>query len=166
MVTKQVPVPTFPKVNQEAVMEAIAEIRKQLPFLKNLSVEDRRSIARIGSKGVAFVHKAVAIAEQNPQILPSSLTLEQIKSNSDLFDTLTAILIAVDQLRRQLDDTAVLAGGESYAAARNIYLYASAAGPALETATADLGRHFARKSNGAVRSAAPEAEPSVEVAKT
>src|SRR5262245_39718966 len=165
MATKQTAT-TSPEVDQEAVMKAIADIRQAVPFLKNLTTEERRSIARIGTRGIAFVHKAVAIAEQNPQILPPFLNLEQMREDSDLLDKLTAILLGLDQLRKQLDDTAVFLGGQAYAAARSVYVYAASAGPALKTATEELGHHFARKGNGAAKPDASPAEPPAVVTKT
>ena len=166
MTTKNNSRTTFPQINQDAAMKAIADIREAVPFMKDLTTDERRSIARMGRKGIAFVHKAVAVAEQNPQILPPCLTLKQMRGNSDLLDSLTAIVIALDQLRKQLDDTAVFVGGEAYSAARSVYLYAASAGPALETASAELGQHFARKGNGAAKPNGLNPHPEPAVAQT
>jgi hypothetical protein len=147
-------------------MKAIADVRQAVPFLKDLTTEERKSIAKISTKGIAFVHKAVAVAEQNPQILPPFVTVDQMRANSDLLDNLTAILIAVDQLRKQLGDTAVFIGGEAYAAARNIYTYAASAGPALETAVEELSQYFTRKGNGAMKPNPRDPQPPVPVPQT
>jgi hypothetical protein len=160
--TKNTTATTSPVVDTETVMKAIADIRQAVPILKDLTTEERKSIARIGTRGIAFVHKAVAIAQQNPQIMPPSLSLEQMQQDADLL--ITATLIALDQLRKQVDDTAIFVGGKAYSAARMVYVYAASAGPALETATAQLGQHFARKGNGhngAAKAEAPDAEPPV-----
>jgi hypothetical protein len=154
---------TFSTSDQEAVMNAIADIRQKLPFLVDLTTEERRSIAKLSSKGLVFVRKALAIAEQNPQILPPLFNLAEMRDNADLFESLTGILLAVDQLRKQLDDTAVSTGSKVYAAARAVYAYAGSAGAALETATTDLGHHFARKGNGAAaKPPVPDPPPAVQ----
>jgi hypothetical protein len=166
MAKKQNQRTTFPEVNQEAAMKAIADIRQAVPFMKDLTTDQRKSIPRIGPKGVEFVHKAVAVAEQNPQILPPSVTVDDMRANSDLQDRLTAILIALDQLRKQLNDTAVFVRGEAYTAARSVYTYAAAAGPGLETAVEELGQYFTRKSNGVVKPNPPDPQPAVPVLQT
>jgi hypothetical protein len=157
---------TSPHVDQEAAMKAIADIRQALPFMKDLTTDQRNSIPKIGAKGVAFIHKAVAVAEQNPQILPPSVTLDNMSANSNLLDTLTAILIALDQLRKQLSDTAVFVRNEAYTAARCVYTYAAAAGPGLETAVEELGQYFTRKSNGVVKPNPPDPQPAASVLQT
>jgi hypothetical protein len=157
---------TFPHVDQEAVMKAIADIRLAVSFMKDLTIDQRSSIPRIGAKSVAFIHKAVAVAEQNPQILPQFVTQHDMRANSELMDTLTAILIALDQLRKQLSDTAVFVRNEAYTAARCVYTYAAAAGPGLETAVEELGQYFTRKSNGVVKPNPPDPQPAEPVLQT
>ena len=163
---KQNQATTVPQIDQEAAMKAIADIRQAVPFVKDLTPQDRKTIAKISTKGRAFVHKAVAVAEQNPQILPSFVTLEEMRANSLLLDSLTTVLIAVDQLRKQLSDTAIFVGGEAYSSARSVYLYAAAAGPALETAVDELSQYFARKGNGAARPSVPDPQQATTVTQT
>ncbi|MHC5613511.1 MAG: hypothetical protein ACYTXA_21560 [Nostoc sp.] len=42
--------------DKEAVMQAIATIREKLPFLVDLTPEDRRKILKMGDKSRAFVN--------------------------------------------------------------------------------------------------------------
>ena len=58
--------------DREAVMRAIATIREKLPFLIDLTTEDRRTIVKMGDKSRAFVSKALEVATQNPEFLPRS----------------------------------------------------------------------------------------------
>jgi hypothetical protein len=48
-------------------MDAIATIRQKLPFLVDLTTEDRRTMLKMGDKSRAFVSKALEVATQNPQ---------------------------------------------------------------------------------------------------
>ncbi len=69
--------------DKEAVMQAIATIREKLPFLVDLTTEERRTMLKMGDKSRAFVSKALEVATQNPN---SGLTQE-------LSETLIPLLI-------------------------------------------------------------------------
>lgn len=58
-----------------AVMQAITTIRKKLPFLIDLTTEERKALLKLGDKSRAFVSKALEIATQNPDFLPRSFEL-------------------------------------------------------------------------------------------
>jgi hypothetical protein len=63
--------------DRNSVMTGINDIRQRLPFLIDLSTDDRKTIAKLGNKGLSFVKKAVEIAAQNPQILPATFDFEE-----------------------------------------------------------------------------------------
>lgn len=44
---------------QDAVMNAIATIKAKLPFLVDLSTDDRKTLPKMGDKSCAFVSKAM-----------------------------------------------------------------------------------------------------------
>jgi len=141
------------------IITSINDIREKLPFLIDLSAGDRKTIAKLGSRGMPFVRKAVEIAVQIPQMLPAAFDLDEMRKDANLFEDLSAILFALDRLRKQLADTAMVAGGEAYAAARSVYSYASAAGATQETATMDLSKHYARRGHPRAPSSQPPVQP-------
>lgn len=47
------------QADRDAVMKAIATIREKLPFLVDLTTEERRSLPKMGDKSRAFVSKAL-----------------------------------------------------------------------------------------------------------
>jgi hypothetical protein len=49
------------KTNRHAVMAAIATIKDKLPFLLDLTVEQRKSLPNMGDKSRAFVSKALEV---------------------------------------------------------------------------------------------------------
>ena len=141
---------TFPTADQEAVMAAITTIRQKLPFLIDLTLGDRKTLVKFGDKSEAFVRKAIEVAALNPTMLPVSFDLDAIRKDAQLFDDLAPIRLTIDQLQKQLDDTAMKAGSQAYAAARTIYASTkSNGGAALETATGELRQRFTRKGKGA-----------------
>ncbi|GBE94766.1 hypothetical protein [Nostoc cycadae] len=133
--------------DREAVMQAITTIKEKLPFLVDLSTEERKSLPKLGDKSRAFVSKALEIAAQNPDFLPRSFDLDEMRRDIELFEALYPILLSLTQLQELVDDTSVAVGSEAYAAGLLVYNYAKASGKGagLETMIDDLGRRFARK---------------------
>jgi hypothetical protein len=54
------------QADRDAVMAAIATIKAKLPFLIDLSAEERKALPKMGDKSRAFVSKAMEVATQNP----------------------------------------------------------------------------------------------------
>ncbi|HLP88836.1 MAG TPA: hypothetical protein VK184_09650 [Nostocaceae cyanobacterium] len=134
--------------DQKAVMQAIATIKEKLPFLIDLSLEERRALPKLGDKSRAFVSKALEVALQNPGILARSFDVEEMRRDVELFEALYPIMLSLSQLQELIDDTCLAAGSEAYVAALAVYNYAKVSGntEGLDTALDELGRRFARKS--------------------
>ncbi|WP_026736521.1 hypothetical protein [Fischerella sp. PCC 9605] len=139
------------KTDREAVMQAIATIKEKLPFLVDLTTEERKALPKLGDKSRAFVSKALEVAGQNPDFLPRSFDLDEMRRDVELFEALYPILLSLSQLQELVDDTFVAVGSEAYAAGLMVYNYAKASGKGagLDAALDDLGRRFARKARKA-----------------
>jgi hypothetical protein len=137
------------KVDREMVMQAIATIKEKLPFLVDLTTEERKALPKLGDKSRAFVSKALEVAAQNPDFLPRSFDLDEMRRDVELFEALYPILLSLTQLQELVDDTFVAVGSEAYAAGLMVYNYAKASGKGagLDAALDDMGRRFARKSS-------------------
>ncbi len=133
--------------DREEVMQAIATIKAKLPFLMDLTTEERKSLPKLGDKSRAFVSKTLEVATQNPDFLPRSFDLDEMRRDVELFEALYPILLSITQLQELLDDTFVAVGSEAYAAGLLVYNYAKAnnKGAGLDAALDDMGRRFARK---------------------
>jgi hypothetical protein len=133
--------------DQKAVLDAIATIKQKLPFLIDLTVDERRTLPKMGDKGRAFVSKALEVAAQNPDFLPRSFNVDEMRSDVQLFEALQPITMALTQLQELVDDTQIEVGSEAYVAALAIYNYARASGhgQALDALADELGRRFAHK---------------------
>ncbi len=136
--------------DRQAVLAAIATIKEKLPFLLRLSPEESKSLPRLGDKSRGFVVKALEVGTQNPDFLPRSFDIEEMRKDVELFEALYPIVLAVSQLQELLDDTVAVVGSEAYMAALAVYNYANATkGDAgLKAAVDDMARRFARKSSG------------------
>lgn len=134
--------------DQKAVMQAIATIKEKLPFLIDLSKEERIALPKLGDKSRAFVVKALEVATQNPDVLPRTFDIEEMRRDVELFEALYPIMLSLSQLQQLIDDTYFAAGSEAYVAALAVYQYAKVSGntQGLDAALDELGRRFARKS--------------------
>ncbi|XHX76140.1 MAG: hypothetical protein RBJ76_17005 [Stenomitos frigidus ULC029] len=146
MTTKQISA-TLTQADREAVMTAVATIKAKLPFLIDLTADDRKALPKMGDKSRAFVSKALEVATQNPDFLPRSFDLEELRKDVQLFEAMYPIVVALTQLQELVDDTCMAAGSEAYAAALQVYNYAKASGQGagLDAVVGEMGQRFARK---------------------
>ncbi|MBV8856872.1 MAG: hypothetical protein JOZ02_08090 [Acidobacteria bacterium] len=136
------------EAERQAVFAAIETIRKKLPFLIDLTPEERRALPRYGDKSRGFIEQALQVAEQNPGVLPSTFDVGEMRNDLELLTALSSVQTGLAQLMELVDDTVLAAGSDAYAAALIVYQFARAAGKgsALDAALEGLAQHFARKS--------------------
>ena len=138
---------TLSQADLTAVMDAISTIRTKLPFLLDLTLEERRQLPKMGDKSRAFVQQALEVATQNEDMLPRSFSVEEMRRDVELANALQPIMVGLNQLQELVDDTYLQVGSEAYTAALLVYQYARAAGKgaALDGMLDALGQRFARK---------------------
>ena len=141
----------LPPADQGAIIVALNTIREKLPFLIDLTPEERHALPKMGDKSRGFVTQALTVAEQNEAILPRSFDVTEMRRDVDLLPALEPIMAALSQLKEMVEDNYMAVGSEAYAAALLVYQYARSAGKgaALDTALEGLGQRFARKSRSA-----------------
>ena len=112
---------------------------------------ERKGLAKLGDKSHAFVMKAVDVATQNPDVIPGSHSVEDVRNTAKRFQSMAGIRLALEQLYNQVQDTTTKAGSDAYALARAIYAGTKSpvAGPHLATAADNLGKRFGRKAKAA-----------------
>lgn len=76
---------TLAQTQRDAVFQAIATIKENLPFLVDLSADDRKALPKMGDKSRAFVSKALEVATQNPEFLPRSFDIDEMRKDVQLF---------------------------------------------------------------------------------
>lgn len=148
---------TLSAADQEAILAAVGVIRQKLPFLIDLSAEQRRALPTLGGKTHGFAKKAFEVAAQNPGMLPAAVNVDEVRNIERLYEGLAAVKLAIDQLQKQVDDTAMQVGSEAYAIARSIYSCAKNGfvGASLQTAAAELAKRFGRKGRSPVSGIPP-----------
>jgi hypothetical protein len=138
---------TLSQTDRDALMSAITTIKAKLPFLIDLSAEERKALPKMGDKSRAFVSKALEVATQNPDFLPRSFDLDEMRKDVQLFEALFPLLMALTQLQELVDDTCLAVGSEAYASALQVYNYAKASGqgPGLDSVISEMGQRFIKK---------------------
>jgi hypothetical protein len=86
---------------------------KFLPHLANHNPEERIALPKMGDKTLAFVLKGISHMEQNPDLIPKYIDVDQINIDIEaveMFRKHLALLIKITDL---VDDTMMLSGSEA-----------------------------------------------------
>ena len=128
------------------VVKLIASIEQNLPWMINLTAEERQALPKMGDKSLSFVNKAYEYAKLNPSVVPSFLDLKEFEKDANAVVQLKKILIPLRQLFEKVDDTNLQAGSEAYTAALIFYYAlkgaARAGEPGMKTVYDDLSARF------------------------
>lgn len=129
-----------------AITNAIQVIQTNLPFVLNLTAEERKELPKMGDKTVAFVNKALEYAKLNPQLVPTFMNVAEFSKDVELVNALTKVAFPLSQLSEKLDDTTMEAGSEAYTAALVFYNSVKAAAkagvPGMKVVADDLQARF------------------------
>jgi hypothetical protein len=141
---------TLSPQDRDQVMVWIASIRDTLPFILDIAPKLKRSMPKMGDKSRAFVQKALEVALQQPDALPRSLDMDELKRDVELFEAIYPIAMAMAQLQADLDDTPAAIGSDAYSAALQVYRHAKAHGDGsgLNAFVDELGQQFERSPAG------------------
>lgn len=136
----------FDKGQQAAALKALDDLAALLPFLHDLSPDDRRTIYKLGDKSRAFVDQALTTAQQFTDVLPRSFDVDQYARDVELYRMLEPIHARLRDLFERVDDTRMLVGSEAMEGARAVYYHTkghSGTG-ALNEASQAMGRRYDR----------------------
>lgn len=139
---------TLAPAQATAIATAIATIKTNLPFLINLTPDERQSISKMGDDGYVYVTKAMDYANTNANIIPAALSLSEGKRDLDLANALRPILQQLNSLVESVDDTMMAAGVEAKDFADNFYnivkVMATTNTPGMNAIAQDLGVFYER----------------------
>ena len=137
--------------SRTAIKAAIQTIKDNMPFLKDLTIEERKSRLKLGDRSIAFVQGTLGVATENPDFLPRSFDVDEMQRDVELYQDLNDISRSLTQLLELVEDTKMEVGSDAYSAALVVYKYAkdSSIGAGLDEVVDDLGRRFARRSRQA-----------------
>jgi len=142
----------------EAVLVNLKTITDSLPDLIELNADQRKSMAHYSDKDLGFIQKALQIAEQHPEIFPSSFKLEAMQRDVDTLQQLNILLHAVDLLSAKFQDSRFAAGNQSLSQARTVYQFVKTHHQltgSLEDAVANLAKQYSHTKASKVASTVP-----------
>jgi hypothetical protein len=104
------------------IQKAIETLQRNLlPYLLELTKDEKESLAKMGDKTVAFVTKATEHAEAQPKLVPAFIDVTELRKDLEAIETLRPLFNSLNQLSKGLDDTMTVAGSEAYSAALAFY---------------------------------------------
>lgn len=112
---------TLSPADKAAVLAAITTIKTKLPFLVNLTMEERRQLNKMSDKTIAFDQKCAAYMVSRPELVPSFVVVAELTKDRVLMNDLNDIARELSQVAEGVDDTAMLAGSEAYMSDLSFY---------------------------------------------
>lgn len=140
---------TLSDADVQAVRDAFALILQKLPFLVNLTVDERRQTFKTGPDRVSFVQNAETAVQNHPDVFPATFKATEFLSDVDLFGILTDLCTEAFSIASQIDDTRLAVGGELMRQATQVYNYIKEAAkttPGLKPIADQLGEQFQKTS--------------------
>jgi len=107
--------------NKATLLQKIGEIRALLPFLLNLTPDERQTLPKLGDKTLAFDEKCASHMAQNPKLVPGFVDLAELEKDRALRTPLSDVVRELDSLTQAVDDTVTLVGHEIYMAELAFY---------------------------------------------
>jgi hypothetical protein len=106
----------------DEVKKRLLEINELMsPFFIPLTPEERKRMAKISEKSIAFVSKAYELAHGNPNVCPKFLNMEDFRIDLEDATQLIAVKTTLKQIYEGVVDTETIAGSEAYQAALVFY---------------------------------------------
>lgn len=105
---------TVPDKDVNEILDALKFINEKLPDLVTLSKEELTTLPKIGQNTNSFILENLKEAENNPDLVPKDVELDEIKKDVDLIKAISTILNPLKKLEKKLEDSALLAGSEAY----------------------------------------------------
>ena len=139
---------TIPAQDKADAIAGLAEARAKLPFLQNLSADERRRIPTIGVERLAMILAFQAVMDAQPELVPNLVDRPELEKDIALWKDLAEILTHSMALCEGIEDTMHLTGSDILMAFGTIYNNVKQAARrnvvGADTALASLRPYFAR----------------------
>jgi uncharacterized phage infection (PIP) family protein YhgE len=136
---------TLSSADLQAVKDAFNAILGKLPFLVNLTANERKGLLKTGPGSLSFIQNASAAVQNNATIFPASFNTADFQKDVDLFATLAELSTLASSLASRIDDTRLAVGSEAMQQATQVYNYVKTAAkttPGLKPVAEQLGARF------------------------
>ena len=126
---------------------SLGTMRRVMSRVVVLQPEDRIEVKKMGPKSRQFCEQALAVLDNNRQIVPPNLGLDEALADKRALDLLRPRIQQLRQLMETADDTEMALGSDMMAVAHEGYRLLSGSGKseALKSARRELSVRFARQ---------------------
>ena len=107
--------------NKTAIMTKITEIKAILPFLVNLTKDERIELPKLGPASLQFDEQCASYMASAPNLVPPFVDPAEVTKDRNLRLVLADVLRETKKLCEQLDDTLLLVGSEIWMADLSFY---------------------------------------------
>ena len=107
--------------DKTAILAALDTIRTKLPFLVNLTAMERRKLAKMSDKTLAFDEKCAAYMTAHAELVPSYVNMTEYNKDRALRLALLDIDQQLKQVVEGVDDTMMLCASEAFTADLSFY---------------------------------------------
>ena len=132
--------------DKAAILQKITDIRALLPFLLNLTVQERKELFKLGDKGLGFDDKCRTYMANNSTLVPAFVTVAEVDKDRTLRTALLDLQRELASLLEAVDDTALVLGSEILMADLSFYANVRQAAkrgiPGAQTILDDLRERF------------------------
>jgi len=123
------PISRRPQSNSEMPQQYIDSLNEDLirargtleEYAAHLRALDRKRLNKVGIKKRGFIDRALALAEENPEILPRYLTVEKFRKDAQYFVSLHSLKDLAQQIQELLRNITAQAGDVAYTGALEFY---------------------------------------------
>jgi len=142
-----------------AIDQAIGVLENQLHDLISLSIDARRKATKMGEKSEAFCRKAIIAMELNPQIIPPTIGIADVRADLDTLDRMRPFFERLRRLAQRSSDSEFALGSDIKVAALDGYrvFKSLARSRGIERLSRELGGLFAKRPRIAANAAAEPA---------
>jgi hypothetical protein len=133
----------IPQETENTIIQSIKDTKDALPFLVDLTNEERIRLAKMSRKSVDFVDKSLLHANNYPQYVPPYLDLEEFQKDVELRKPLYRIQAEVASFQEKLRDTILLVESDAHTTARVFYKSIKAAAKEGQEAAEDIAKDLA-----------------------
>ena len=107
--------------DKAAILTKLTEINALLPFLINLTKDERITLPKLGSASLAFDEQCTSYMASAPNLVPPFVDAAEVNKDRALRLVLADLLRESKKLCEKLDDTLLLVGSEIWMADLSFY---------------------------------------------
>ncbi len=113
---------TLNDTERDRILEGVDTLEASLPFgTMALNPQEVTRIAKAGPATASFVTDGLELASRNADLLPASVTPQQLQERLALIRNLDVVVSKVAQFQERLVNTSTVAKAEAYELARTSY---------------------------------------------